>query len=521
MGIFFMNKVTIEITRSCYKVYSFIYSRYNKEEGRVIGTSPSLDKAYSVFIRFKQFYTKKDLLELYDKKNKTFYIPIGADFKHITDCLDKDNVFYEIIDNSNSFIKPRDFSFKIDEKYQFRDQKQAESVAFLTSEKLFHNKMLALSTGTGKTFCAVIAAFKLKMPILLISETLSDQWIQKIIEYTNEDCTIENKAIKLIKGSANFVSMLNNKNACHAGFYITTSSTLASVVKTYGKEMLNNVCDFLGIGIKCFDEFHMHWKQNNLIDMSINTYMSWYLTATPSRTADEEKRLFYRTMVKVPSYGSKTFYERVDINLIQLNYRTNPTEDEYMKCFTSKGLSPVLYWNYIFNKFDRIMYMCGIIKMVLDDIHSRYPDAKILVYLAKLEHIEKFKRYFERMYDNLTFGNYTTDVERKRKRYEVRKSVIFTTIGSGGVGLDVENLQCLINFIPFSSQIIATQLIGRLRDIKDENGNKKDLYLYDCIDFAFPVMKEQRNKRMSIYRPRSKSIDSIRVTESDVQNILK
>lgn len=59
MRIFFMNKVTIEITRSCYKVYPFTYSRYNKEEGRVIGTSPSLDKAYSVFIRFKQFYTKK------------------------------------------------------------------------------------------------------------------------------------------------------------------------------------------------------------------------------------------------------------------------------------------------------------------------------------------------------------------------------------------------------------------------------------------------------------------------------
>lgn len=520
MGVFVKENITIEIHRNCYKLYPFKYSRWNKEKKMSIGTSPSLDKAFSIYERYLRFFTKKDLLELYDKENHEYYIPIGADLKYITSLLDKDEVLYQIVDKSNTFVNPRDSSFEIDEKYQLRDQNQAESIDFLTTDKLFHSRMLALSTGTGKTFCAIVAAFKLKMPVLIISETLSDQWCQKIIEYTNSTCTIENKSIRLIKGTDKFANLMNNRKACSAKFYITTSSTLASTIKKFGKEFVNKICDYLGIGIKCFDEFHMHWKQNNLIDMTIQTYLTWYLTATPSRSNEEQKRLFYKTVTKIPSYGSKTFYERVDINLINIEYNTYPNELEHQKCFTSKGISSVLYWNYIFDKYNRVMYISGILKMIIDEILDKEPEAKILVYLAKLDHIDKFKRHFESIYDKLDFGNYTTDVERKRKRYEIRKNVIFTTIGSGGVGLDVDNLQCVVSFIPFSSQITATQLIGRLRNIKDDNGNPKELYFYDCIDTGFRIMRTQRERRMTVYRPRSKNIEDFRISENEALKYL-
>lgn len=517
-----MNEnITLEIHRNYYKLFPFKYSRWNKEKRCNIGTSPSLDKAFSVFEKYMQFITKKDILELYDKENHEYYIPIGADLKFITSLLDKDGVLYEIVDKSDDFIIPRDKGFEISEKYQLRDQNQAESLDFLTTDKLFHTRMLSLSTGTGKTFCAIVAAFKLKMPILIISETLNDQWCQKIIEYTDSTATIENKSIKIIKGSDKFAGMMNNRKASHAVFYITTSSTLSTCIKKFGREFVNNVCKFLGIGIKCFDEFHMHWKQNTLIDMTIQTYLTWYLTATPSRSDENQKRLFVRTVAKIPSYGSKTFYDRVDINLINIEYNTYPNEMEHQQCFTSKGISSVMYWNYIFEKYNRVIYISGILKMIIDNILEKEPDSKILVYLAKLEHIDKFKRHFEHIYDNLKFGNYTTEVERKRKRLEIRKNVIFTTIGSGGVGLDVEGLQCVVSFIPFSSQITATQLIGRLRNIKDKDGNPKELYFYDCSDMGFKIMRKQREKRMVIYTPRSKSIDYLRISEEEALNCLQ
>ena len=515
------GNVTIELTRNVYKIYPFDFSRWNKEKHIAEGTAPNLEKSFKVFENFMGHCRYKDTLELCDRKNKTLYIPIGADIEFIKQKLDGDCCSYQIIDNSNEFIKPRDSSFEIDEKYQLRDQNQAESIDFLTSERLFHSKMLALSTGTGKTFCAIVAAFKLKVPILIVSETLSDQWCEKIIEYTNQSCTIENKSIKLIKGTSNFIEMLNNKKASHANFYIATSSTLYMAIEKYGEKMVNDVCDYIGLGITCFDEYHMHWKQNVKIDMTIRTYMTWYLTATPSRSNQQEKSLFYKITKHIPSYGSKTFFDRVDINLICVDYKTDPIDYEIQRCFTSKGFSGVLYWNYIFNKFDRTMYMCGLIKIIIDNILEKEPNAKIVIYLAKLEHIDRIKHEFEKMYNNINFGNYTTEVEKKRKRYEINKNVIFTTIGSGGVGLDVEDLQCVISLIPFSSDITATQLIGRLRNIKDETGKPKELYFYDCIDTAFNSMKYQRDKRMVIYRPKAKSIENITITERDALEYLK
>ena len=57
-------------------------------------------------------------------------------------------------------------------KYEIRNRYQAEGLTFLTSDELFHSKLLALATGYGKTYTAVMAAFRLKLPILIISETL-------------------------------------------------------------------------------------------------------------------------------------------------------------------------------------------------------------------------------------------------------------------------------------------------------------------------------------------------------------
>ena len=135
-----------------------------------------------------------------------------------------------------------------------------------------------------------------------------------------------------------------------------------------------------------------------------------------------------------------------------------------------------------FEKYENIMYMCGMIKMIIDPILDKYPDAKILIYLAKLEHIDRFIHIMDKLYNKqMDFGNYTTMIEKKKKRYEIRKNIIFTTIGSGGVGLDIDDLQCVISLVPYSSNITASQMIGRLRIIKDDWGVEKDLFYYNFL----------------------------------------
>ena len=515
------DTVTIEIHRNCYKIYPFKLSRWDSKTRSMVGTSPTLDKYYRVFEKYPKYITFTDKLKLYDKNEHVFYVPIGADIETIKDKLSTDGTYFNIIDKSNEYVCPRDISFSIDEKYQLRDMDQAEGITFLTTDKLFHTRILALSTGKGKTFCSVISAFKLGMPILIISETISDQWIKNIEEYTGGSCTIANKRIKLVKGSSNFINMLNNRKADKSYFYITTASTLYSAIEKYGKEMINKVCEFLGIGIKCFDEYHLHWAQNTIIDMSIKAYLTWYVTATPSRSQQSEKSLFYKITKKIPVYGTKTFYERVDINIINVEYNTFPNEYEHQQCFGSKGLSGILYWNYLFSKYSNIVYICGILRIIIDEMIQKEPNGKILIYLCKIEHINKLKEEFENIYTRMDFGNYTTAVEKKKKRMELNNNVIFTTVQSGGVGLDVENLQCVISMVPFSSNITAVQLIGRLRELKDENGKPKELYLYDCYDIGFGAMIRQHQTRMSVYQHRAKTSDTIQISQRDAIEYLR
>ena len=118
--------------------------------------------------------------------------------------------------------------------------------------------------------------------------------------------------------------------------------------------------------------------------------------------------------------------------------------------------------------------------------------------------------------DNISFGSYTGLVNKNKKRYEIRNKVIFTTIGSGGVGLDVSDLVATLSFVPYSSIIISSQMIGRLRESKT-----KELYHYDFMDTGFRSMYNQRLKRLHVFRQKTKSEEEINISFQDVMNYIR
>lgn len=498
--------------------------KWDKETRTKSGTAPELDDSFCIFEKIMiprrgLRIVKKDKLELYNKETKTLCLPIGVGREYIEDKLYEANAIWEYFDKSSQVIKPREINFKLSDKLNIRDQYQAESIEFLTSKNLFHSKILAIATGMGKTFCAISAAFRLKVPMLIISETLGTQWCEKIIQYTDHDCTIENRMINMVKGTANLHKLaMRDYSKNTEAFYITTSSSLSKYIDTYGMNGLNKLCDELSIGIVCFDEFHIHWAQNVKIDMSINCENTWYLTATPTRTNSGESKVFRRTMNKIPIYGEKTQLLRNDINLRKIDYNTYPTDYEVQSCMTYKGLSAINYWNYIFNNDKRRLYLLGTIMMIIDECLENEPNGKILIYLAKNDHIKTFKEMLEKLYKDtsISFGNYTGLVNKSKKRHEIRNNVIFTTIGSGGVGLDVKGLVATLSFVPYSSVIISNQMIGRLRE-----SETKELYHYDFIDLGFKAMINQRTKRLHVFRQKTKSEEELEITYQDVLNYIK
>ena len=504
--------VTLEIRHNSFRIYPYKLAKYDKETGRNTGTCPKLDRAFTNFDYFRKRWKLK--LNIYNKATKSLVLPIGVGIDFIKEKLDENYVFYNIIDNSDTYVKPREISVNLYDKTVIRDRFQAESIDFLTSKSLLHAKMLALYTGRGKTFCAISAIYRLKEAALIISPTLADQWCEKISEYTN--CNIDNGGIVMIRGTEKLHKVLNKPREKHrAVFYISTSSTLSKYIENYGT--LNEIGERLGIGIKCFDEFHMYYSQNVSIDCNLETEFTFYLTATPDRTDYNEKKIFKNLFHKIPVYGLETFKIDNYFNIRCVDYDTNPTEYEIQKCMTEKGFSGILYWNYIFNNPERKMYMIGMLKMLIDQLLEKDPDIKVLIYLAKLEHIKEFKRILESIYDNsgLKFGNYTTAVKKENKRREIKNNIIFTTLGSGSVGLDVDKLIASFSLVPFSSNITASQAMGRVRKIEND-----EVYYYDFVDKGFKSMDTQREKRMMIFKVKSKTITKKFISYDDIKRYL-
>lgn len=500
--------ITLEIRRNSYRIYPYIKSRYNKKENVMIGTSPDLDKYFKYFDkRYRKFI---DFLYLYDKENKTLIIPKGVNLNKIEEILMKTTTF-NIKDLSNEYSEPRKINnLYMKDEYEIKDKYQAESIDFLTTKELSHSKMLALYTGRGKTYCAISSIFRLKEPALIISQTLADQWVREITKYTKSDI---NDYIKIINGTENLRNLLN-KQPKHI-FYITTSTTLFNYINKY-KE-INSLIKHLGIGIKCFDELHMNFAQNVLIDSMCDTENTFYLTATPSRSNPGEAYVFKKIFETTPVYGLKTFFIGNYFNIRCIDYNTQPNDYERKTCYTNKGFSSINYWNYIFKSQKRIMYILGMIKMLIDELIKDDEDVKILIFLAKKDHIIYFKDMLEKLFEgnNLKFGDYTTNVDKKYKKFETKKNIIFTTIGSGAVGLDTQNLIATFSLVPFSSNIIASQMMGRLRYIEN-----KEVYHYDFIDKGFPDMEHQRMKRLNIYKVKSKSIKYRNISMQDTINYL-
>lgn len=506
------EKLTITIKRNCYELYPYYKSGWDKKNQCKTGTCPKLDNSFYIFENYQGHWHSKDLLGVYNKEKRILTLPIGVDLKFIQAKLYENNVFYDIVDKSDEFIFPREEPININENYKIRSNFEAEGIDFLTSDSIFHSKMLALATGIGKTFCAVSAAYRLKTPMLIISQTLSDQWVEKIQNYT--DCSIANGEIKVITGVDKLHSLLTKKwSRVKSTFYISTSSTLSKYIDEY--DDINEIFDRLGIGIKCFDEFHMNWFQNVKIDTHIHTKFTWYLTATPRRNNFSENKVFDKCMSKIPIYGLKSREANDHYNLRLVNYNTYPTEYEIQSCMTYKGLSGIMYWNYIFNDYERKMYMIGMIKMLLDPILEKDPEAKVLIYLAKIEHINTFIDILDKIYQmndtKLEIGNYTTAVDKKYKRIEIRKNIIFTTIGSGGTGLDKNDVVASFVLVPYSSATTASQMIGRLRPIPG-----KEVYYYDFIDEGFRSMLHQREMRLSVFKDNCKTIKQKTIYKDEV-----
>jgi hypothetical protein len=498
------------------------------------GDSEGIEKSLSIWDERR--FTVTPIGYYYNEEKKELRIPRGYNYSDLKRMTHREITVNKV---------PQEFD-KIDIRlYQNpREDLQIRVISFLCGLGKYqhiekHSQVFCdLNTGKGKTYCAIAAVSHLKTKVAIIipsrlSSKLIPQWKESIIKYTNK----KDRDILVVKGSDMCVDILKGKYKTKE-FFIFSKGTILSFAKTNGWDKFEELMRVTKVGVKIVDEAHMDMHTNVLIDCHSNVKRNFYLTASAGRGDEWENKIFKRLFNMVPILG-KDLTKKEDNYIVMFCYqfRHKPTQKQRIGCKTREGLSAALYSNYLVNKdgarlefftaFDKVMKNVfaptrfkdkvlsgteslgpysrnetGHIKIFKKDTFK----GKLLVLASTRELLRTIQKFLVANYPQYTIGMYTGDVDIKVRDKELENDIILATDKGMGTGADVDDLQVVINLIPYSNEISANQLPGRLRDIK-----RKVIYV-EIVNIAFDEAASQYYRRMPFLSQKAKDGKIIHVT---------
>lgn len=435
------------------------------------------------FIYVDRIYYDTHILGMYyDEENHILYLPRGIDIwwlenkLEIKAIVDKNYDKFRYIDGVNLLTPPR--------------ENQKEALRFMvcageyTSNQYKPQLCLNLNTGKGKTYISVATITYYQIATILIMSSVSyiEQWKQMILQYTN----ISEKEIKIIEGSASINRLLKKKNNSHK-IYLVTHSTLQRFGSVNGWEKIGELFKHLQIGIKIFDEAHQNFNNVCMIDFFTNTYKTFYVTASPARSSEDEDKIYKNYFKNVPSIELFDEEEDPHTKYIAIKFNSNPSPVDIANCRNQYGLNRIRYMEYLIDKPEYIQLLRVILQLALNC------DGKCLIYIGINSAIEFTYRWIICNYEELenNIGIFTTLVSPQQKEEAKNKKIILSTTKSAGAAVDIKGLKMTVILDePFKSQVIAQQLIGRTRD--------QDTYCIECVDVGFKQCTQYYNYKQPI-----------------------
>jgi len=427
---------------------------------------------------------------VYDAEKKELRIPRGLS-ETLLESVTRRKIVYN--DQPNAFDKTN-----IKLTHPPREKLQVRVISFLCggSSKYAYTKnhtqlFCDLETGKGKTYCATasITHFKQKAVVFTPSRIskINDQWIDTILSTTDR----KEKHILEVVGSKTCLEIIDGKHQ-DVEFFIFGRATASSFAKKHGWDMFQKMIEMTRAGIKIIDEAHMDFETNVKIDCYSNVKRNFYLTATAGRGSIEEDIVFKKLFEGVPILGMElTTIENNYIMMFIFLYSHTPTIDQRLSCKTKDGLSAALYSEYLANKEGaRYAFFTAMDKAIKTIVMKYRTDGgKLLILGSTRELLKTIKKFLEVNYSEFSIGMYTGDVDRKEREQELDRDIILATDKGIGTGADINNLQFLINVIPYSNKIYASQLSGRLRN------NGKLVFYMELVNKDFHEAMEQFERR--------------------------
>lgn len=487
------------------------YPTYTKVNNYVKGSNKYIERSLSVWDKATFSYSFEGYI-VDDEDN--LYLPAGYDKELIMNNF-RD---YDVVDKRIDYHDMKKSNTDLDIKYSPRDEVQRTAIQFLADNKYDlggYQKFLSLKTGQGKTFCAVYyICMTSRIPMIFVpNKILADQWIDRIMEYTNA----EKENIYLISGSRSVDKLykMSDEDRSSIKFYITIHKTTDMMYKD-DPNSLRSLFDKLGISVKIFDEAHLRWESILNIDMNTEC-RSIYLTATGGRSDPMEDKVYKRIFKMTPKFSDRSKKVKVKPekyhNVVIFKYKLNADEEfkaKLMKRSAKRGFDINFYTDYITNEKFSDFYeplKNFILKAVYPESSSYIRKTMVLV-----KHVELLEKLYDRLLEDLD-GRNITIAKKHSKMSKTDKEIhdldkadlIITTDSSMGTGSDIKGLEMVISTIPTSSDITTTQILGRLREIESIN-----VYFVDYVDVSLEKCRLQLKSRINkVYKKHALTIKEI------------
>lgn len=482
---------------------SIVINNYN------FGDCKQLENYFKIYDRVNHNYYYLGLY--YDDKNKKLYLPRGIDIWLVEKLIGTDAHVH-----INSHYKYQRFD-NIYIKFLPRDDVQKEALRFMLGKKEYRKTAgdsqlsVNLLTGKGKTYVTIAALAYMGIRGIVITNSIGwlEQWKNKAIEYTN----ITDKEIYNISGSIQVQKTLRSSDEYLMRYklFLVTHDTLQSYASNHGWESIGKLFEHLKIGVKIYDEAHLNFMNMCMIDFFTNVYKTFYLTATPAKSSDDENRVYQLCFRNIPSI--ELFDGDVDphTKYIAIMYNSRPNPIQISSCKNAYGLDRNGYTNYVVKQdnFNKLL-------VILMDIGLRatmQAGQKFLIYIMTNEAIKIVYQSIIEKFPELRndIGIYTSIVSKEEKQIALTKRVILSTTKSAGAAVDIPGLRMTIILAePFKSEVIAIQTLGRTRE--------DNTMCIDVIDTGFNQCLNYYYKKLPAFKKYATDCSVIRLNDKELDD---
>lgn len=442
-------------------------------------------KAFSLYDQVTHKYNNN----IFTIINNDVYIPASITEEVVSGFFPKEVIFY-----NDKYAKPAYNEFNMINRPRNEIQRQALSFLHTSVNDRKKERLLALATGTGKTFVTIsfISQAKRKPFIVVDQIGLADQWAREFLTHTD----LQADEIKILSGKTSVEEAIENPEKYKV--FIAIHKTL-NMLLNEDLNSINKLMNKLEIGIRVFDEAHVNFKNVCMIQSLSNVEYTIFLTATPSRSNFLDDKLYGKVFRLIPFFNGKHIENEKYQTVFLGRFDSHPSLDVKETIKTKRGLNIPRWSKHILN--DGYEYYINSLYKLIDVFKLMINKKQTVIYLPTIELIEKTVESLEEHYPDIDVGMYVGKIPENKRLDVLKQQFIVTNEKIFGRAMDVETLEFVITYLPLSSPIITEQILGRLRYHEG-----KLQVLIDMTDGGFQECKTQSYSRKRVYKQKAKII---------------